>query len=266
VLSGKGGVGKTVLAYNLAERASSLGNRVLLVDADYGMGNLHILANLSCEFGLAQFAAGELSLREAVTRVTDRLDLLANVGGQGTLDPNDGTAAALIVKQLRAEGRSYDLVLIDHSSGVSQAATVIAHGSDINLLILVPELTSISDCYGLFKTLVEANPSIDARFLVNRTESTDEAEYIHQKFGALTERFLGQPPEYQGHLLEDSIYRRSIGAQTAIAGLGTDTPGAQALTALAGRLFGRTNGIVRTAADTLEIAIKDRMATADIRE
>ena len=63
ILSGKGGVGKTVIAFNLAERLSTAGLRVLLVDCDFACGNSHILANVRPEYGLGNYLAGQLSLK-----------------------------------------------------------------------------------------------------------------------------------------------------------------------------------------------------------
>ena len=71
VLSGKGGVGKTMLALNLAERICCLGYRVLLVDADFTAGNIHVLANVQCQVGVEGFVSGKLTLREAITPVND---------------------------------------------------------------------------------------------------------------------------------------------------------------------------------------------------
>ncbi len=74
ILSGKGGVGKSVVAFNLAENLASGGAKVLLVDADLGTGNIHVLANLNSEYGIREFADGRLSLAEAVLPFARNLD------------------------------------------------------------------------------------------------------------------------------------------------------------------------------------------------
>ena len=171
LLSGKGGVGKSVLTYNLAERLAFRGHRVLLVDLDVYCGNLHILANVSFRYGVTQVVNEDLSLKEAVTFLGDNLDLLATDGRGWPEDISSTRAAAQLAARLRNEGQQYDLILIDHPSGKCQSSTVMAAASDINLLVVVPELTSIADACGLYKHLLTTDGSLDCRLLINRPRS-----------------------------------------------------------------------------------------------
>lgn len=236
VVSGKGGVGKSVLAFNLAERMASMGARVLLVDTDFNCGNVHILANSRCEYGISQFIRGELSLKEAVARVSENLDILPAPCGEVISAEEDMASVVGMMKNLRQQSLGYDLAILDHSSGISKTATVIAHASDLNLLILVPELTSISDCYGLFKHLKGIDTTVDCRLVINRAESAAEAAYIHQKFAALSKRFLGHVPEYLGYVAEDGHFKRSVATQRPLAGLGPESVAVQ-LIAKIGRVL-----------------------------
>lgn len=266
LLSGKGGVGKSVLTYNLAERLAFRGTRVLLVDLDVYCGNLHILANVACRYGVMQVVAGELSLKEAVTSLDKNLDLLAADGRGWSDDISSVKAAALLATRLRNEGQHYDLILIDHPSGKCQSSTVMAAASDINLLVVVPELTSISDACGLYKHLLTTDRSLDCRLLINRAENDHEAEYIHQKFCALTERFYGRPPGYLGRLLEAESFRRAVAAQTALS----RTEGAEAtlvdLEKIADKLAPAVVNNFAPAQEITQNAINSSPATADIRE
>jgi flagellar biosynthesis protein FlhG len=217
VLSGKGGVGKSVMAYNLAERVSARGLRTLLIDADSFAGNLHLLANASAMHGLDQYASGELTLRQAVTALNPNFDLLARtetgpIAGLATV-----TDAAEAMAGLQADAVSYDVIVIDHSSGISSIATTIASASDICLLVVVPELTSIADGYGLFKYLCAVYHQIDCRLLVNRARSSADADYLIEKFSAMTEKFLRVSPRLFGWISEHEVVAKAVAAQRPIA-------------------------------------------------
>ena len=269
IISGKGGVGKTVVAFNLAERLADAGARVLLVDADFNCGNQHILANTAGDYGLRETIRGQLTLKEAIVHTPYGFDLLAAGGGNLMTTDNDVTPFATVMSKLRADVSNYDLILIDHGSGISKAATVMTHASETVVLLLVPELTSISDCYGLYKHLKQVDSSLDCRLVINRVESPDEARYIYTKLCALSERFLGHVPLYLGYLSEDRSFRASIASQAALSKLGAETPAIQELTYLARDLL-YICGLSEQSADRRQLTnqktINKTTALADIRE
>jgi len=267
ILSGKGGVGKSVIAFNLAERIASFGQRVLLVDTDFTGGNLHILANRECHVGIAGFVEAGLSLGTCVTNVGERIDLLG-ASSNGTFDAETWSSptVAKFVSRLRKEAAGYDVVLFDHSSGKSQAATLIAHACDINLLVVVPELTSISDCFGLFKHLNGSKAAIDCRLLINRAQDVEEADFLHKKFGAVTEKFVGRAPRCVGFVLEDQLVRQAVAAQSPMAPLNSNSVAVQSLNRIAQSLLRDLRPAQPVRRSIVESDYNVHPAAADIRE
>jgi flagellar biosynthesis protein FlhG len=133
--------------------------------------------------------------------------------------------------------------------------------------VVIPELTSISDCYGLYKHLRQAQAEIECRLLINRAQDAAEAQYLHQKFGAVTERFLGKAPRCVGFVLEDGSVRKSVAAQTPLAAAAENSVVVQTLTRIALILARELSPeAVTERAAILETANNVTPAAADIRE
>lgn len=262
ILSGKGGVGKSVLALNLAERLAETGRRVLLVDLDLSGGNLHILANVTAQAGLSAYLSGALPLGATLTPLSDQLSLLANNEPLTVTEYPNGGQAARLAHRLRTDTARYDLVLCDHASGVSEFATEIAGASDLNLLVAVPEVTSISDCYGLWKYFCGMNRTITGRLLINRAENDNEAQYVAHRLAALTEQFVGRPLEMLGFIPEDSSLRQAVAAQCPVAAIAPESVVIQKLNDITRLLVG---GPQTTKATALNQTINVNAATADIK-
>lgn len=264
-MSGKGGVGKSVLAFNMACILATRRYRVLLVDCDFGCGNQHILANRNCYYGIQEFAEGKLSLREAVTGLGDNLDLLAAIPSRINLYTYDIRGCVDMVHRLREQGRHYDLVLIDHGSGRSDAATAMAHASDVTVIVVVPELLSISDGYGLYRYLHDTDASVDCRLLLNRLKSREEGQYVYDKFTAMADRFVGSSPRSVGYIREDELVGHSVATQRPLHEISDKSPVLQALKIASS---GLTAGLAPTGHHlaTGDREVNRTPAAADIRE
>src|SRR5437870_5776462 len=81
VASGKGGVGKSNLAANLAVALGERGARVLLVDADLAQANLDLLLGLHPRFDLQHVLSGEKSLEDVCIEGPQNVTLVPATSG-----------------------------------------------------------------------------------------------------------------------------------------------------------------------------------------
>lgn len=237
ILSGKGGVGKSIIALNLAERCASRNVRTLLVDTDWTNGSLHLLANAAPRYGVADWLLADVPLTDAIVSVTSHCDLLPSLPNSRYHELSQTQSALRLIQHLRTDANAYDLILIDHCSGVSTQSVVLAHAALCSLLVCVPEITSLSDVYGLFKILTTDYPQLNSAIVVNRAESVSEGDEIGGQLLRLTRRFLPQHPTYLGSLLEDSVVRTAVRQQTLISKLAPAGNMARRLDSLASRLL-----------------------------
>lgn len=266
VISGKGGVGKSVLAFNLAHQIAQVNRRVLLVDADSNFGNQHIMANIAAAHGLNEVVKHILSLEEATVKVSDNFDLLASPHRVNPFEEDQIAELADLVNLLRRAQENYDVIILDHASGMSKQSATLAYASDVSLIVIIPELSSISDGYGLFKYLKSSSAAIDCRLLVNRAEDDKEAEYIFSKFCALSERFLGTVPEFAGYVSEDDALRRSLAAQQPLAAVAAESTALANINLLASNILNIPVDAFETVGATPITEINKTAAYADIKE
>ena len=161
---GKGGVGKTFVAANLAVALARLGRRVVAVDADLDGANLHTCLGLpSPEISLADFVAGRTMEPEKLLMQTREANLQVIAGTHANLDtPQPGQSQR--VELLRGLRRlAADYVLIDLGAGSQRAVLDYFLVADDGLLVIRPEPTSVENAYSFLRAAFYRRLQLAAR-------------------------------------------------------------------------------------------------------
>jgi len=205
VTSGKGGVGKTNIALNLAIELQRLQKMCVVLDADMGLANVHLLAGLAPKYDIMDVVNGVCRLADIIMEGPEGIGLIP--GGSGTLALADaGRGERLkIVGALQDIERHADIVLVDTGAGMGTAVRDFLASADELLFVLTPDITSLADAYGLLKALHGEN--LDKRpiySIVNMVETLKQAVDIAQRFSLCARQFLGRSVENIGYLLRDA--------------------------------------------------------------
>ena len=203
VTSGKGGVGKTNMAVNLAVRLAIMGRRVVLLDADLGTANADLLCNMAPRHNLAHVIAGRCRLEDAMVQGPGGFQLIAGASGLAQVAAMREAERARIVDQVRRLEVEADLILIDTGAGVSPNVLGFAAGADQVLVVTTPDPTAITDAYALIKTVHRRRRDIDVRVLVNMVQDPEEGRGVFDRIQAVCEKFLALTPRYADHVLSD---------------------------------------------------------------
>ncbi|MCK6454990.1 MAG: MinD/ParA family protein [Phycisphaerae bacterium] len=245
VASGKGGVGKTNVAVNLAVCLARRGRRVLLVDADLGTANADLLLNVAPRAGLAQVATGGRALADVVMRIV--LSGRGNAAGgslhfvpgaSGLPEVADLSAAdrGRILDALAELEREFDVLVIDCGAGVSENVVAFAAAADELLVVTTPEPPAMTDAYALIKIVAGRCRCPMLHLLVNMVRDRGEGRAVSERISEVAARFLGRAVHPAGVLLRDDrvpdAVRRRVPLVERHAGSGTAT----AFSALAARL------------------------------
>jgi flagellar biosynthesis protein FlhG len=200
--SGKGGVGTSNLALNLAIALGEAGQRVVLVDADLGLANIDLLCGLAPASDLGDVLAGDCPLAEAIVTGPGGIQIVPGAHGMRTLVDVLGDGPSRIVNELAELEASADFLLVDAGSGLGPGIATIAAAAREVVIVTTPEPTSVADAHatiGRFRRL--AGPSL--RAIVNQAESSAEAADVLVRLSASSRQFLGTVVSELGHVRSD---------------------------------------------------------------
>lgn len=221
VTSGKGGVGKTSLAVNLAIQLSKRGKRVVIIDADFGLANVEIMLGIRPQYTMSDLIYNDMNIDDIIT--SGPLDIGFISGGSGVQDMVnlDREQVRMLISKLVRLDTLADVIIIDTGAGISDSVLEFVLSSPEVLIVATPEPTSITDAYSLLKAV---NRSKDfstkdkkIEIVTNRVGNHEEGKEIYNKLNIVSTKFLNIPLDYLGAILQDSNASRSIIEQKPIS-------------------------------------------------
>jgi flagellar biosynthesis protein FlhG len=201
--SGKGGVGTSNLALNLAIALGEMDQRVVLVDADLGLANIDLLCGLAPATDLGDVLAGDEPLADAIVHGPAGIRIIPGAHGMRTLFEVLGDAPALLVSELQALEAEADFVLVDAGSGLGPSIMTLAAAAEEVVLVTTPEPTSVADAHAAINRLRRLSNPPRMLAVVNQAASAAEASDILDRLTASSRQFLGTVVTALGHVRAD---------------------------------------------------------------
>jgi flagellar biosynthesis protein FlhG len=203
ITSGKGGVGKSTIAANVALSLSQLGLRVTLLDGDMGLANLDVLMGLLPKRTLEHFFREGVPLEEIVIDGPAGLKVVPAGSGLPELTRLGPQHLAALVAGLQRLTVRTDVLLVDTAAGIGDHVSGLFPIADRVLLVTWPEPTALVDAYAALKVIRRRQPDQAIGLVVNGVRSADEARRVHQRLETAARQFLGTGVELDGYVLED---------------------------------------------------------------
>lgn len=203
VTSGKGGVGKTNIATNLAMIFRRYKKRVLLVDLDLGLANVDVLLGFHAEYTLYDVIVGRKKVKDIILHGPDGIMIVPASSGIEELTHLNEIQKEQLLKGFSGLDEEVDIVIADTGAGISSNVLSFVLASNEVLLVTTPEPTAITDAYAMIKVLSKRRKDLNIKLLVNLACSREEAELTMNKIRSVTRRFLDVNVEYFGHILQD---------------------------------------------------------------
>lgn len=210
--SGKGGVGTSNLCVNLAIALAEKDQRVVVVDADFGLANLDILCGLAPEHDLGDVLSEERSWAEAAIEGPGGVQLIAGAHGMRTLAGALEEGPDRLVAELRALRTNTDFLLIDGGSGLGTAVATLAPSVDQVVVVATPEPTAVADAHATLRHLRMTTRARVPRFrvVINQARSVKEAEGVQDRLVASSREFLGVVIAPLGHVRYDPHVAKAV--------------------------------------------------------
>ncbi len=216
VCSGKGGVGKSVITSNLAYTLSKQGFKTIVWDADSFFPNQHLIFGVEPHIRLIDVYRNNLPILNAISKIGDNLDLLADSAASGNYSKSIPTPILDIYKDLLID-TNYDFVIFDTPAGASEQLIQCSKISDYTVVMITDEPTSLVDAYGLIKILLKFIKREKLYLLINNVIDIEDADDVSHKLNSATEKFLGFTLNQLGFVPYDRLVRISIQRQELFA-------------------------------------------------
>lgn len=202
VTSGKGGVGKSNFVVNLSIALQKRGNRVLIFDADVGMGNDDVLLGFTSKYSVFDVIRENKSIEEVVMEGPYGVKLLPGGSGLNKIDDISNKQRERFVKKIACLD-SLDYIIMDTGAGINRNVLGFIACCDDLYVVVTPEPTSLTDAYSLLKVVSHFKIKKVAKVVINKTLETKDGTVTFSKLNNAVTNFLGLKLEHLGSISED---------------------------------------------------------------
>jgi flagellar biosynthesis protein FlhG len=243
VTSGKGGVGKTFIAANLAAALARRGERVLVLDADLGLANLDVVLNLHPKITLHDVFTGKSELEDAILPAPGGFSVL--LAGSGLVEYSRLTPEVReqLLAVIEKVAPRFDRILLDTGAGISDVVLYAVSLADEVMVVATPEPTSLTDAYATIKVLASQQQRTLIKLVVNQVSRLGEGRVIRGQLQQVVDRFVSNGTdtplklEMIGEVPTDAAVREAVQKRQLLIETIPGCAAAKAVGAIADRLI-----------------------------
>ena len=232
IVSGKGGVGKSVISLNFAITLARHGKKVLVFDLDIGMGNIEFLAGMTTDLSIVDFFTHQYHLKDIITPGPCGIAIISGGSGLNEMVHLDRERIDFFIRQLHELLYEYDYILFDIGAGMDDERVHLLSAIDHIFVVVTPEITSIMDAYSAIKLIVQRMPHVNLHLIGNRMKNARENEEVLSRITKTMQRFLQYRGEIAGFIPEDRFIQQAVKQQIPFILYRPHSPGARKMQSL----------------------------------
>ena len=237
VTSGKGGVGKSTIAANLAWLAAKQGKRVLLLDGDLGLANAEILLGIAPRFHLGHLLDGSTPIHDVLADGPFGMKILSAGTGVQQLSRLGSAQKMRLISELDTLEDEFDVVVADSPAGIGDNMTFFVGACQETVLVVSPEPTSLTDAYAAVKVLSQGGTNAVFHVVVNPAASEPLARDVFGRLSRITERFLHARLQYLGFVPRDENIHRAVMMQRPLVQAFPLSPSSRSIATITDKLL-----------------------------
>jgi len=247
IASGKGGVGKTTIAVNLSLSLALQNKDTLLLDADLGMANSHILLGINPKLSLEDFISGKSKLDDVIFSTKEKLKFVSGGNALNNLLNLSDLERHKIIQSFDNLTKKPDFMFVDIGAGAEASSMSFMAAANKVLIVLTGEPTSFIDAYSLIKVAFLDYKMDNFGVIINMAASAIQAKLNFDKFQSITQRFLDINLNFIGHVPSSLRIKNSIISRSPIVSNNKNSEEAKVFNNLSTNLLtlnsNRTDGI-----------------------
>ncbi len=234
--SGKGGTGKTFLVLNTAYALARLRKKVLLIDLDFNLANLHLLLNVNPLATLNEFFLGKKMILDTITNLNGNIDAIFGEPGSSALPHLSDSQYNIFFSNIRKIAGGYDYILIDSGAGANASIISLLKRCDENIFIVNPDPTSVMDAYVLMKYLYQNSGKNLFPVVINKAKNEIDGNQTFEKLQTAVTHFLNIELVHLGSVNYSEEIRNSMIDQKLFLNSYILSPEAEQILELAGKI------------------------------
>lgn len=258
ITSGKGGVGKTNIAINLAYALSTMGKKVFLFDADLGLANIDVLLNLTPRYTVEHVLSGKKNIDDIIVSGPNNIQILPSSSGVSDLAELSRENQVTLFRKLSQIDQQIDYLIIDTGAGIASNVLRFTATADEIFLVATPEPTSMTDTYSMIKVLTSKYNVRKFNLIANAVESKTEAYTVYQRLQKVAYDFLQMELHYAGFIFKDPMLIKAVKRQKPLLELYPRAQASKCFFSLAKRIDTHFGSMIRLHENDTETSFWDR--------